>query len=172
MNKVQKETHAKIKKAFEHLQSGDTKKAEKLFDEIYDKNTEVQALVAYHHGQLAERRIDYAKAMLKYREAATLEPDNPDYLLSAGKIARTLGSYKEAQEWLESLLQLRQQEGDDTVELATAQYELAELYRRQDKYEKAELLYKRSLAIREKFLGKDHPDVAAILNNLANVYSE
>ena len=34
----------------------------------------------------------------------------------------------------------------------------------------AEPLYKRSLAIREKALGPDHPDVASSLNNLAWLY--
>ena len=37
---------------------------------------------------------------------------------------------------------------------------LAELYRNQGRYAEAEPLYKRSLAIREKALGPDHPDVA------------
>ena len=31
-------------------------------------------------------------------------------------------------------------------------------------------LYERSLAIREKALGADHPDVSASLNNLAELY--
>ena len=34
----------------------------------------------------------------------------------------------------------------------------------------SDLLYKRSLAIREKALGPDHPDVALSLNNLAGLY--
>jgi CHAT domain-containing protein len=37
-------------------------------------------------------------------------------------------------------------------------------------YQKAEPLYQRSLAIREKVLGQEHPDVALSLNNLANLY--
>jgi len=40
----------------------------------------------------------------------------------------------------------------------------------QGKYADAEPLYKRSLAIREKALGPEHPDVAASLNNLAELY--
>jgi tetratricopeptide (TPR) repeat protein len=47
---------------------------------------------------------------------------------------------------------------------------LADLYRAQGRYADAEPLYKRSLAIREKALGADHPDVATSLNNLANLY--
>ena len=39
---------------------------------------------------------------------------------------------------------------------------LAALYRAQGRYAEAEPLYKRSLAIREKALGPDHPDVASV----------
>jgi tetratricopeptide (TPR) repeat protein len=42
----------------------------------------------------------------------------------------------------------------------------------QGKYSEAEPLLKRSLVIREKVLGPDHPDVAISLNNLANLYSD
>ena len=44
------------------------------------------------------------------------------------------------------------------------------LYDDQGRYADAEPLYKRSLAIREKALGPDHPDVALSLNNLAELY--
>lgn len=39
------------------------------------------------------------------------------------------------------------------------------LLAKQSKYAEAELLYKRSLAIRENVLGSEHPDVATVLNN-------
>ena len=39
------------------------------------------------------------------------------------------------------------------------------------RYSEAEPLFQRSLAIMEKALGKDHPDVAASLNNLALLYN-
>ena len=41
----------------------------------------------------------------------------------------------------------------------------------QDNYAAAEPLYVRSLAIREKVLGPEHPDVATSLNNLAELFS-
>jgi Tetratricopeptide repeat len=44
------------------------------------------------------------------------------------------------------------------------------LYDNQGQYAKAEPLYQRPLAIREKALGPEHPDVAASLNNLAWLY--
>ena len=54
--------------------------------------------------------------------------------------------------------------------MATSLNNLASLYNDQGDYTKAEPLYKRSLAIREKALGSDHPDVAISLNNLAMFY--
>ena len=47
---------------------------------------------------------------------------------------------------------------------------LAGLYRAQGRYAEAEPLYKRALAISEKALGPEHPDVGTSLNNLAVLY--
>ena len=44
------------------------------------------------------------------------------------------------------------------------------LYQSQGRYAEAEPLYQRALAIREKALGPDHPDVGTSLNNLAALY--
>ncbi len=54
--------------------------------------------------------------------------------------------------------------------MAASLNNLAELYRAQDRYAKAEPLYERALGISEKGLGPDHPHVAASLNNLAVLY--
>ena len=47
---------------------------------------------------------------------------------------------------------------------------LARLYTGQGRYAEAEPLYQRSLAIREKAFGRDHPNVANSLNNLVGLY--
>jgi tetratricopeptide (TPR) repeat protein len=44
------------------------------------------------------------------------------------------------------------------------------LYDNQGQYAKVEPLYQRALAIREKALGPEHPDVATSLNHLAWLY--
>ena len=49
---------------------------------------------------------------------------------------------------------------------------LAELYRVQGAYERALPLFERALAIREKALGPNHPDVATSLNNLAALHRD
>jgi len=54
--------------------------------------------------------------------------------------------------------------------VATSLSNLAALHDSQDQYAKAEPLYNRALAIREKALGPEHPDVATSLNNLAMLY--
>ena len=57
----------------------------------------------------------------------------------------------------------------DQPDVATALDSLARLYRAKGYYSDAELLLRRSLAIREKVLGPYHPDVATTLNNLAEL---
>jgi CHAT domain-containing protein/Tfp pilus assembly protein PilF len=57
----------------------------------------------------------------------------------------------------------------DLEEAKRLNEEAIKLYQ-QGKYNEAEPLYKRSLSIREKALGSNHPDVAASLNNLAGLY--
>ena len=56
--------------------------------------------------------------------------------------------------------------------MAQSLYDLANVYDNQGKYDEALLLYQRSLTIREKVLGSEHPDTAESLNNLANLYHE
>ena len=51
--------------------------------------------------------------------------------------------------------------------MATSLNNLAGLYDAQGKYGEAEPLYRRALAIREKALGPEHPDVATCLENYA-----
>jgi CHAT domain-containing protein/Tfp pilus assembly protein PilF len=56
--------------------------------------------------------------------------------------------------------------------VGTALSNLAGLYQDQGRYSETEPLYKRSVAIREKALGPDHPVVGTSLNNLAELYRD
>ncbi len=58
----------------------------------------------------------------------------------------------------------------EDLRLAASFSDEARLYYQQGEYAEAERLYRRSLAIREKALGPDHPDVATSLDNLAELY--
>ncbi|RFP55500.1 MAG: tetratricopeptide repeat protein, partial [Limnothrix sp. CACIAM 69d] len=57
-----------------------------------------------------------------------------------------------------------------SADLATSLNNLAYLYESQGRYEAAEPLLRRSLEIRERVLGADHPATATSLNNLAELY--
>src|SRR5882724_11841925 len=61
---------------------------------------------------------------------------------------------------------------DDPLADALALIEQAHPLYDQGRYAEAEPLLKRALAIREKALGPDHPDVAMSLNTLAALYQE
>ncbi|HEY6385749.1 MAG TPA: tetratricopeptide repeat protein, partial [Candidatus Acidoferrum sp.] len=47
---------------------------------------------------------------------------------------------------------------------------LAELYRAMNRYHETEELYSRAIAIQEKVLGPEHPDLAVYLNDLAQLF--
>ena len=55
---------------------------------------------------------------------------------------------------------------------ATSLSNLGRVFDLQGKYADAEAVYRRSLDVRERVLGRDHPDVATVLNNLAKVLQE
>ncbi len=56
-------------------------------------------------------------------------------------------------------------------EIADTLHNLADLYGAQGKYEQAEPLYQRALAIREQVLGPEHPATAHTLKSLAELRS-
>ncbi len=61
--------------------------------------------------------------------------------------------------------------GPESIDVAIALNSLAAFYKAQGRYQEAEPLYKRALAIREKVLGPEHPDTAVALNNLGLLYA-
>ncbi len=167
-----------LAEAQQALGKGDTAAAEALFTDALAQGkaqaaagNEKAADAAFQLGQLAYERIDYARAYDYYLEAATLQPDNQEYLNMAGRIAYDLGRYAEARTFLEKALAIGEKAlGPDHPDVATSLNNVAALYRAQGQYAKAEPLYERSLAILEKALGPEHPDVATSLNNLAELY--
>ncbi len=81
------------------------------------------------------------------------------------------GHYKNAIPLAEQALQIAEKASDPAhAKIATASFDLAELYRTLGNYAAAEQLYKQSLEIREKILGKDHPEVAMSLYGFAELY--
>ena len=64
----------------------------------------------------------------------------------------------------------RESDGPGHPDVAQTLNNLAGLYQAQARYQEAETLYRRSIAIIEKALGSGHPSIASPLNNLAELY--
>ena len=78
------------------------------------------------------------------------------------------GQYAEASAMTEEALRHALETfGQDDVNVAKYQHNLARLYTLQHREAEAELLYQRSLAIVERALGANHPQVASILEGYA-----
>lgn len=117
-----------------------------------------------------ERERKLQATQLFYSGACSLEAPKPssDPLEAEAEQAFNQGDYAKAEQSLQNLV--RQREKDAKPEpLAQAQNRLAALYFAQAQYAKAEPLAQRALELREKALGKDHPDVAESLATLAEV---
>ncbi|MCI5226324.1 MAG: hypothetical protein D3918_06600 [Candidatus Electrothrix sp. AX2] len=89
-----------LNKAEKQLAQGKTELAEQLFDRVAEETGQAAAQALLQSGRLAEDRLDYAKAMRQYKKAVALDENNPDYLLTAVRMACTLADYDRAQEWL------------------------------------------------------------------------
>ena len=87
--------------------------------------------------------------------------------ITAAQQAYRQADYAEAEKQSEAAL--KEAEAFDDVRLATSLNNLALLYKAQGRYAEAEPLYQRALAIREKALGPEPPDVATSLENYADL---
>ena len=87
--------------------------------------------------------------------------------ITAAQQAYQQADYAEAEKQSEAAL--KEAEAFDDVRLATSLNNLALLYKAQGRYAEAEPLYQRALAIREKALGPEPPDVATSLENYADL---
>jgi len=119
------------------------------------------ALLYHSQGKYTQAEPLYKRALAIYEKALGL--DHPDVASSLNNLAgctipRRVRAGRAA---------LQTRAGDpgegprpESSDVATSLNNLAALYDSQGQYAQAEPLYKRSLAIREKAFGPDHPDVA------------
>jgi tetratricopeptide (TPR) repeat protein len=90
---------------------------------------------------------------------------------NVGRQARAQGQYAKALKFLLYALEEAQRDNPTDMGVAISLLDLAELYRIQGDYARAEPLYKRSLAVDEKNLGPDHVAIATTLENYALLLS-
>jgi tetratricopeptide (TPR) repeat protein len=97
-----------------------------------------------------------------------------EYAMSKATLAsslRELGQYDRADSLLkDAYLSAALEFGEDSVMASTILNSQGMLYKKQGKLERAKDNYERSLAIKEKFFGEDHPETIATRHNLGELY--
>jgi tetratricopeptide (TPR) repeat protein len=111
---------------------------------------------------IAEKRFDDARQLLKEAQKAK-EIELSRIYEASGQTETFAGHYTDALDSYRKALALKPDDPALMNETAIAFFNAG-------KYAEAEPLLKRSLAIREKGHGPEHPDVARSLNNLAEIY--
>jgi len=167
------------KDAFEQaramLSQGDLLGAERKFVEIADvvrkirdQADVVEARAMFQAGGLAVQRIDLRTAYADFAHAARLQPDNWLYLKTAGALAYDIADYAAATKFQEASLNVSSSTfGPDAVETGATLNDLALTYVSLARYAEAEPLYRQAIEIDEKALGRNHPELATSVNNLA-----
>ena len=112
--------------------------------------------------------MDNTKLLMQI-EKAYKERDSAEVLKLLDKVEKEL-KLQEAISFYQQVLNIIQKQGEPRQLTSDILSNLAGLYRDQGRYEQAEALYQRALAIREQVLGSEHPQVATSLNNLAGLY--
>ena len=102
-----------------------TTAAEQILDKAVGKGGKLGAFAAFNSGRLAECRIDFNRAMVRFEKAVELDRGNIHYLKAAGLLARKMYAYKKALTCFVTIEKLLAQQGKGSVELAITQRELA-----------------------------------------------
>jgi len=100
---------------------------------------------------------------------AKKEPGNWDEALQWAGQASSHGDYARAEDYLNVAMRMAESNNPNDIKVATTASYLANVDVKDRKFGEAERLYKRALAIDEKQLPANNPDVAEIRRDLADV---
>lgn len=126
----------------------------------------------YDLGRYEEARAFCQRALALYEQtqgsehAVTIAAAN-----FLAELSRLCGKDQEAETLFLRVLAFYEHQGKG-AEIASPLFSLANLYRTQKCFEKAELLFQRALAVREQELGNEHFHTAGSLRGLALLYTE
>ena len=164
---------------------GDLGRAEELFRrsrEAYEmivgpEDPRLATVLFNLAGVYVEQR-KYTQALSLYRQVLAMREKalgSADPLLAEvwndlGFLCLHLGRYKEAESWLVKAVDVWEKTRGSEAYSAVALENLALLRRIEGRFEAAESLYTRALAVEEKVFGREHPEVATTLMSLAALY--
>ncbi|HEX5752978.1 MAG TPA: serine/threonine-protein kinase [Archangium sp.] len=136
----------------------------------------LKAEALYHLARLQEAAGDYAGAEARVREALPLLAGARDermvlraWTLLCSLVGERQARYEEALQ-LELTLLVSARRAADEATLASALGSVGLTLYRMGRYEQARERLERALALRQKALGPEHPDVAASLGNLGGLF--
>ncbi|MCI5164690.1 MAG: tetratricopeptide repeat protein [Candidatus Electrothrix sp. GM3_4] len=151
---------ALYRKAAESVCTKDsTLDAEQILDKVIGKGGKGGAFAAFHSGRLAECRVDFNRAMVRFDKAVELDNANPNYLQAAGLLARKMYEHKKALIRFMALEKLLIRQGKDSAELAKARREVAYSAALFGQHKQADAYYKKAMTSLTKLVGKDHPEM-------------
>ncbi|WP_339136246.1 MAG: tetratricopeptide repeat protein [Candidatus Electrothrix sp. GW3-4] len=136
-----------------------TLEAEQILDKVIGKGGKGGAFAAFHSGRLAECRMDFNRAMVRFDKAVELDKANPHYLRAAGLLARKMYQHKKALMRFMVLEKLLGQQGKDSVELAVARREVAYSAALFGQHKQADAYYSKAMDSLTKLVGQDHPEM-------------
>jgi tetratricopeptide (TPR) repeat protein len=162
-----------MRDALAKLAEGETIAAEEIFRQTLVRR-KAEGLAANREAAEAARNLgalaflrDTQAALVAYREAVTLDPENADGWNQLGRIFYRVGDLQYAEAAFRKGLVLAQVRSDRTL-TARAYNNLGHVYQIRGQLDQAEAMYQQSLAL-AKELG--HKEVmASNYNNLGNVY--
>jgi tetratricopeptide (TPR) repeat protein len=147
-----------------------TAEAEQIFDKLVAKGGKIGAFAAFQSGKLAECRMDFSRAAIRFDKALALERTNSHYLNAAGLLARKMYQYKKALNCFSFLEKLLVKQGKDSAELALARREIACTAALSGQHGPAMAYYKKAMNGIAKFLGKAHPEMGICWFQLGLLY--
>lgn len=115
-------------------------------------------------------RSEQLRAAKVVEHHSKIDSGDPKALLKAGRSALKIGDYAKAKKWLKELLEVRESEGKESLELADALHEMGSLYLSLGQYNKAAPLFLRALSLKEKKLTVEHPSDAKTRVKLGDLY--
>lgn len=132
----------------------------------------VHVPIYYDLGRYEEARIFCQRALALYERFQGAEHSVTVAATNfLAELSRLCGKNQEAETLLLRVLAFYEQHGE-SAEIASPLFSLANLYRIQKQFEKAEPLFRRALALREQELGPEHFHTAGSFRGLALFYTD
>lgn len=129
-------------------------------------------MVALEKGDLTEAETHLKRARDIAKKNSNKYGDYATSLLNLGKLFQKKKNAPAAEKYYQDALAIYLKSyGEDSLETSSAYHGLAEVYRKEEKYEKAMPLYEKAVRVRER-AAPDHTDLADTSSGLAECYGK